>query len=80
MRIVSVNEVPGEDIFTNVVIVAEMVGVLITSNGVSACYCLPSGCKDPKTMIAKTDSSDTKHQLTKKKSCLKTSKYFSLLT
>ena len=39
MRIVGVNEMPGEDVFTNKVIKAEMAGVLITSNGVSACYC-----------------------------------------
>ena len=75
MRIVGVNEMLVVDVFTNMVIVAEMVGVLITSNGVSACYCLPSGCKGPKPIIATIDSRDTKHQLMGRKSCLEASKW-----
>ena len=72
MRIFDVDEGPGEDVFTKAVSVAEKVGVVIASNGVSTCHHLPRGGKVPKPIIAKFVRRDTKHQLVKKKRNLKT--------
>ena len=71
VRIFGVDEYPCEDVFAKVVIVAERASVIIKSNDVSTCHCLPSGGKGPKPILSKFVRRDNKHQLMKKKRNLK---------
>ena len=81
VRIFGSDEYSVEDVFAKIVIVAERASVIIKSNDVSTCHCLPSGGKGPKPILAKIVRRDTKHQLMKKKrNLIKTLKYLLMTT
>ena len=68
--------VEEEDVFAKVVSLAEKVGFVIISNGVSAYHRLPNGSKSPKLVITKFVRRDTKHQLMKTRRNLKNTNIF----